>query len=123
MLFCFRDDYLGFMDPPYMNRLPNEILRDKIFKLLPFDDLKNVLLVCRLGGNLLACFNLGGRMWGTIPAYGHQRWSSAGAGEYVGAVLGLYHLTTDPESERQGPAVYRQLHDGQIQYYLYRWER
>ena len=51
--------------------------------------------------------------------------SSAGAGEYQGDVLGLYQLTTDPESERQGPAVYRQLHDGeeQIQYYLYRWER
>lgn len=48
--------------------------------------------------------------------------SSAGAGEYQGCALGLYHLTTDPESERQGPAVYRQLHDGQIQYYLYRWE-
>ena len=78
--FSFRDDYLGFMDPPYINTLPNELLRDKIFKLLPFDDLKNVLLVCRLGGNLLACFNLflkgGGRMWGRIPAYGHQHWSS-----------------------------------------------
>ena len=50
--------------------------------------------------------------------------SLAGAGEYQGDVLGLYHLTTDPESERQGPAVYRQLHDGnQQQYYLYRWEK
>lgn len=49
MLFSFRDDYLVFMDPPYINTLPNELLRDKIFKLLPFVDLKNVSLVCRLG--------------------------------------------------------------------------
>ena len=74
MLFSlsFRDDYLGFMEPPYIHTLPNELLRDKIFKFLPFDDLKNVLLVCRLGGNLLACFNLflkgGGRMLGRILA-------------------------------------------------------
>ena len=50
--------------------------------------------------------------------------SSAGAGEYQGSKLGLFHRTTDPEGERQGPAVYRQLHDGnQQQYYMHRWER